>query len=320
MIKLCDVKSILIIGAGGGLAKLTASLIAQKYPEISILGVDPRDTDFLVRKENIKYQRMKYTRGNFERLFREHTFDMVLHLGRLSHAQSDQASLTKRLDLNLMGTSKILELCLKQKVKKVLIMSTYHVYGALHDNPVFIAEDYPLKASIKYPELRDVVEMDQIATNWMWKNQNDIETIVLRPCSIIGPQIKNTMSQYLTTPYVPVPIDFNPMFQFIHEFDMAKVIIKCLDKVPTGIFNVAPDEVISLKDAKDHLNIPYMPAPIFLLEQAAKIIKMAWNFPDYFINYIKYSCIIDNSELKKHIGEDFCRFGPKETLELLKLD
>ena len=46
-------------------------------------------------------------------------------------------------------------------------------------NPVFITEDYPLKASIKYPELRDVVEMDQIATNWMWKNQNDIETIVL---------------------------------------------------------------------------------------------------------------------------------------------
>ena len=61
MIKLSDIKSILIIGAGGGLAKLTASLIAQKYPDISILGVDPRDTDFLIRKENIKYQRMKYT-------------------------------------------------------------------------------------------------------------------------------------------------------------------------------------------------------------------------------------------------------------------
>ena len=91
------------------------------------------------------------------------------------------------------------------------------------------------------------------------------------PCSIIGPQIKNTMSQYLTTPYVPVPIDFNPMFQFIHEFDMAKVIIKCLDKVPTGIFNVAPDEVISLKDAKDHLNISYMPPLFFFLNKPLKL-------------------------------------------------
>lgn len=74
MLKLEDVKSILIVGAGGGLAKLTASLIAKKYPDIAILGVDPRDTDFPVRKENIRYQRMNYTRGNFEKLFQREQF------------------------------------------------------------------------------------------------------------------------------------------------------------------------------------------------------------------------------------------------------
>jgi UDP-glucose 4-epimerase len=320
MVDMKNINSILLIGMAGGLAQLTARLISIKFPHIKILGVDSRNANTDLNKDNVEFRRMRYTRGNFEKVFREHEFDLVLHLGRMSHANNDNASLIKRLDLNLMGTSRILDLALKHNVKKVIILSTYHVYGALHDNPVFIDEDHPLRASIRCPELRDVVEMDQICTNWMWKNQNNIETIVLRPCSIIGPQIKNTMSQYLTTPYVPLPVDFNPMFQFLHEFDMGQVLVECLSKVPTGIYNVAPDDVISLKDAKGQMEAPSIPIPIFMLEQAAKVIKFVWSFPDYFINYIKFSCIIDNNALKEHIGEDFFRFNAKESLELLKMD
>ena len=66
--------------------------------------------------------------------------------------------------------------------------------------------------------------MDQLATNWMWKYQHEIETIVFRPCSIIGPKINNSMTSYLTTPFAPLAIDFNPMMQFIHEFDMANIL------------------------------------------------------------------------------------------------
>ena len=238
-----SINNILIIGMAGGLAKLTAKLIERKYPNINILGVDSRHSTTETNKKNIEFRRIRYTRGNFEKIFRERSFDLVLHLGRMSHANNDHNSLIKRLDLNLMGTSRILDLALKHHVKKVIILSTYHVYGALHDNPVFIDENHPLRASIRCPELRDVVEMDQISTNWMWKNQNEIQTIVFRPCSIIGPQIQNTMSQYLTTSYVPVPIDFNPMFQFLHEFDMAQVLVESMVKVPTGIYNVAPNDV-----------------------------------------------------------------------------
>lgn len=315
-----EVNNILIIGIAGGLAQLTAKLIAKKYPKSKIIGVDSRYAKQDSKNKQIEFRRMRYTRGNFEKLFRENDYDLIFHLGRMSHTNNDHASLAKRLDLNLMGTSRILDLALKHHTKKVIILSTYHVYGALHDNPVFIKEDYPLRASIKYPELRDVVEMDQICTNWMWKNKNEIETIVLRPCNIIGPQIKNTMSQYLTTPYVPLPIDFNPMFQFLHEFDMAQTLVECIAKVPTGIYNVAPDDVISLKDAKTYIEKPVILVPIFILEQAIKIIKFVWSFPDYFINYIKFSCIIDNKALKEHIGEDFFRFNIKESIELLKID
>lgn len=312
-------KKILIIGAAGGLARILTSILSKANPNYEIIGVDSRPQTEDFTRENVHFLKIKYTRGNFEKLFRDNEFHAVYHLARMSHAYSNKSNLAQRLDLNIMGTNRILELALKFDIKKMVILSTYHVYGALSDNPTFIKEDSPLKASINHPELRDVTEMDQLATNWMWKNQHRIETVVLRPCSIIGPQIRNSMSQYLTTKYAPLGVDFNPMFQFIHEFDMANILARSLNEVPTGIYNVAPDEVVSLKKAKEVVGLPTLKIPLIALTPMTSIFKKVWDFPDYLIEYIKFSCVIDNSELKKHLKDNFLRFSTKEALELLKL-
>ena len=316
-----NIKKVLIIGMAGGLAKILSGIINRKHPHIEIIGVDSRKIESDVKRDNIKHIQMKYTRGNFEKIFREHNFDIVFHLARLSHASAlPSASLAQRLDLNLMGTKRILDLALDYQVKKIVVLSTFHVYGALRDNPTFISEDSPLRASIKYPELRDVVEMDQLATNWLWKNQQDIRTIVLRPCNIIGPQINNTMSQYLTTPYAPIPVDFNPMFQFVHEFDMANILFKSIEQLPTGIYNDAPDETISLKQARKQIGKKSLPVPIFFFEQILKSVNNPlWKFPNYLIDYIKFSCIIDNANLNKYINDPF-RYSIRESLELIKIN
>lgn len=317
-----EVNSILIIGIAGGLAKITAGLLAKKYPHVKVTGVDSRPIKLDIQIENIKTVQMKYTRGNFERIFREKKFDAVLHLGRMSHADANpMGNMERRLDLNVMGTKRIMDLSLRFNVRKNIVMSTYHVYGALADNPVFIDEESSLKASIKYPGLRDVVEMDLFATNWMWKNQKEIETVVLRPCSIIGPNIRNSMSLYLISPYAPIGVDFNPMFQFIHEYDMANVVIRTLEEVPTGIYNVAPNEVISIKEAKKVIGQPTIPVPLIFLEQTVKMLSFPfWKFPRYLIDYIKFACIIDSKSIQPYLGENFYRFTTKESLELLKLE
>ena len=312
-------KSVLIIGIQGALAKITAELLIKNNPQIKIHGVDSRPIDNLPVRSQLSAQQIKYNRTNFEKLFREYQFDSVLHLGRLGHS-SASGNIHKRIDINLIGTNTILELAQKFQTKKVVILSTHHVYGALADNPMFLKENSPLRASFKYAELRDVVEMDQMCTNWMWKNQNEIQTIVLRPCNIIGPQIKNSITQYLKTPYAPLPLDYNPMFQFIHEFDMATIIMGSLEKLNTGIYNVAGDDVISLYDAAAVIGVKKIKVPIIAVEQLARFLTPVWKFPHYLIDYIKFPSTLDNSELKKNFGEGTFRFSAKEALELLKLN
>ncbi|AUN99519.1 hypothetical protein DOM21_03255 [Bacteriovorax stolpii] len=312
-------KKVLIIGIQGALAKITAELLIKAHPDIRIHGVDSRPIDNIPKRPHITVQQIKYNRTNFEKLFREHQFESVLHLGRLGHSPA-MGNIHKRIDINLVGTNTILELAQKFRSKKVVILSTHHVYGALPDNPMFLREDSPLRASFKYAELRDVVEMDQMCTNWMWKNQNQIQTIVLRPCNIIGPQIKNSITQYLKTPYAPLPLDYNPMFQFIHEFDMATMIVNAVEKLGTGIYNVAGDDVVSLHEASEIIGVKKVLVPIIAVEQLAKVLTPVWKFPLYLLDYIKFPATLDNSELKKTLGEDTFRFSAKEALELLKLN
>lgn len=311
-------KKILIIGIQGALAKMTAELLIQHDPNITIYGVDSRHIEDLPIRSQLIAQQMKYNRTNFEKLFREHQFENVLHLGRLGHSPA-MGNIHKRIDINLIGTNTILDLAQKFHTKKVVILSSHHVYGAFADNPMFLKEDAPLRASFKYAELRDVVEMDQMCTNWMWKYQNEIQTVVLRPSNIIGPQIKNSITQYLKTPYAPLPIDFNPMFQFIHEFDMANMIVKALEELETGIYNVAGEDVITLHEAAEIIGVKKIKVPIIAVEQLARFMTPIWKFPMYLIDYIKFPATLDNSELKNKLGSDSFRFTAKEALELLKI-
>jgi UDP-glucose 4-epimerase len=313
-------KRVLIIGIAGGLAQITARLIAQERPDWKVIGVDSRPIKNCDNIKNLECFKIRYSRGNFEKLFREHQFDAVYHLARLSHSKYSGQDLNKRLELSVMGTNRILDLSLRFGVKKLVVLSTFHVYGALSNNTIFLKEDAPLKASMKYPELRDVVEMDQICTNWMWKYQNKMSTVVLRPCNIIGSQISNSMSQYLTSHLALRPIDYNPVFQFIHEFDMAKVLIRSLDELPTGIYNVSTNDFISLREALDIVGTKGIPFPISVADQMNKVLKMTkLDVPEYLIDYLKYSCLISNSHLKSHLGEKFYRFNIDQALNLLKM-
>lgn len=320
MIDKNEIKSILIIGIAGGLAQITTKVLQDQYPNANILGIDSRPVHHL-RHLDINAQTIHYTRGNFEKLFRNNQFQVVYHLARMSHASIvEKNDLAKRLDLGIVGTNKILDLSLNFDVKKIIILSTFHVYGALADNGIFLTENSPLKASIKHPELRDVVEMDQLATNWMWQHKSDIETIVLRPCNIIGPQIKNAMSLYLANHYLPYPIDYNPMFQFIHEYDMANILVNSLEFLESGIYNVAPHEFISLKKALKKCKSKKVPAPFSLLGPAIESLnRLVPVISPYLVDYLKFSCLIDSTEIFHKLKVGRFNYTIEDALETIRL-
>ncbi|MCY4643549.1 MAG: NAD-dependent epimerase/dehydratase family protein [Bacteriovoracales bacterium] len=315
-------RSILVIGISGSLAQKTVGLLLEKYPNATIRGIDARPLPpGFGPNERLQMERIPYRRNSFERLFRDHRFDLVLNLGRFSHSQGHTPKdMARKLEFSVIGSRRILDLSLKSGVKKAVTLSTFHVYGALPDNPTSISEEMPLRASLKYPDLRHVVDMDNVVAKWMWRHQNAMDSVVLRPCNIVGPSIRNTISRYLTHPKAPYPMDFNPMMQFIHEHDMANVVAGASELLPTGIYNVAPPGgVIGLRQALKAMGNEGLPIPFFLAAWPLRLLQ--WprlRVPGYLIDYLIYSCLIDSSLLHRHLPKDFFRYSVEKALQGLR--
>jgi UDP-glucose 4-epimerase len=289
------VATILVSGIVGGLAQRVAAQLLEAGH--SVIGVDYRRVDGVLpgSLSGLKVYRANYNKTIIEDVFRHHAFDAVLHLGRVGNLKESEG---KRFDLNVVGSQKIMNLCVQHGVKRLVVLSTFHIYGAHPANHIPIAEDEPLRAGLQFPQIADAIQMDNMASTWVWRHP-EVKTVVLRPTNIIGPTLHNTMSQFLRLPRAPYLLGFNPMSQFVHEDDMAAAVVAAAESEVTGIYNVAGPEVVPWRTALELARALQFPITEGL---AALFMRAVGNFPQYLINFFRYPCVISDRAFRSGTG------------------
>ena len=293
---------ILITGAGGALAQLVMSRLKHDY---RIIALDFRHrTEISACEDSFCVQ---FTKREFEDIFRRYPIEGVIHLGRISARQLNRES---RYNANVIGSKKLLDMCVKYGVKRVLMMSTYHVYGAHPYNPALIDEDAPLKAAGLTTDLVDSVELENLAAIYLWKHP-ELNVTVLRPCNIVGPGVNNTMSRLLSGRIAPWVVGFSPIMQFIHVDDAAAAVASCFRQPGSGIYNLAPDDWVSYARAIEESGCRRLPIPSMPEGAAFRFSRLLrWRaFPSYLVNYFKYPVVIDGSRFRDSFG-----FAPRYSL------
>ncbi|MEM7281281.1 MAG: NAD-dependent epimerase/dehydratase family protein [Pseudomonadota bacterium] len=292
----------LITGAGGALARRVVKLLSDTT---QMVGVEFR-RNMRVTADLPVYQVDFHKRG-FEDVFKDHTVDTIIHLGRFEAEESTPES---RYNANVVGSQRLFDLAVKYKVSKVIVLSTFYVYGASPYNPALLNESAPLKASGLSKDLVDAVELANLSNIYLWKYPK-LNMTILRPCHIVGPGVRNSMSLLLEQPVAPVLFGFSPMMQFIHIDDMARAITLAFKEKHRGVYNVAPEDWIAYQDALEAAGcarIPIPSIPPLIPNTISKILRMKV-FPAFLINFFKYPVIIDGSEFEKKFG-----FKPKISL------
>ena len=143
---------LLITGITGGQGRLVAKRVAGEF---DISGVDA--VPWQGRPHEISMQVTDLRSKRVEDVFRRERPHAVVHLAFVRHFRSDPAV---RHDVNVVGTKSLLEFCARYGVKKVVIVSSSYVYGALPENPFYMEEETALNVSRHYPDIRDLVEVD----------------------------------------------------------------------------------------------------------------------------------------------------------------
>ena len=303
------VGTILVTGIAGGLSQRVAKDLRERGHEV--VGVDYRAVSAGAAVEGgplsgMPIYQANYNKTRIEDVFRRHKLDGVFHLGRVGNLKE---SAGKRFDLNVVGSQKIMNLCLEKKVASVLVLSTFHIYGAHPANHTPIYEDEPLRAGLDFPQIADAIQLDNMASTWVWKHA-DVNVAVLRPTNVIGPTIRNTMSNLLRQPRVPYLFGFNPMSQFVHEDDLSRAIIDVYERKVRGVFNVAGPGVMPYRTALELVGAKGFPLPYSL---ASAYLRAFPSIPHYLLNFLRYPCVIADTALREASGWE-PRVSMQETL------
>jgi UDP-glucose 4-epimerase len=288
------VATILVTGIAGGLSQRVAEILVGGGH--TVVGVDYRDLPPAAGAlGKVELHRASYNKTIIEDVFRGRRFDTVLHLGRVGNLKE---SLGKRFDLNVVGTQKIMNLCVEHEVKSLVVLSTFHIYGAHPRNHIPIAEDEPLRAGGQFPQIADAIQLDGMAATWVWRHR-EVRTVVLRPTNVVGPHIQNAMSSFLRLPSVPHLLGFNPMTQFVHEDDLADAVVRAGEGDQCGIYNVAGRGEVPWRTALALARARTFPLPSTLVQAYLRVSRQ---FPPYLVNFFRYPCVITDRAFREDFG------------------
>jgi UDP-glucose 4-epimerase len=274
-------EKVLITGISGGQGRL---LTRRLKPRWDVCGVDR--SAWRGAPRGVRVHKVDLRKRKFEDVLRTERPNAVVHMGFIRHFREGQQA---RHDVNVRGTKALLDHCVKYGVEQLVVMSSSYVYGASEENPYFMDEDSPLSASRTYPEIRDLVEVDTLASTFLWKHP-EIRTCVLRPVNVLGPSVNSMVKSYLSQGNVPTLMGFNPMMQFIHEEDVADAIALAVECGLQGVFNVVgPGEVPVITAIEETGGKPFsVPEPLVRFGFDRLFRWGVGSYPAGILDFLKY--------------------------------
>jgi UDP-glucose 4-epimerase len=293
---------VLITGVAGPVGRALATRLVGS---VEVCGVDVvawRGARIGVRVHQVDLRKRK-----FEDVVRTERPDVVVHMGFVRHFEQGERV---RHDVNVRGTKQLLDHCVKYGVKQIIVMSSSAVYGAFAENPYGMDEDFPLSASRSYPEIRDQVEVDTLASAFIWQHA-EVRTSVLRPVNMLGPSSQSMMATYLRLPRVPTVMGFDPMIQFIAEEDLVEALVLAIRCRLQGVFNVVGAGQVPLHTAIEAVGATAWPIPGPLLHAVCRRLFESgiWRYPPGVLDYLRYPVCVSGRRFTEATG-----YRPKVSL------
>lgn len=280
-----------------GVAGLVGRLVAQKLQEEghSVIGLDRRGWHDV--PEGIEMHQVDIRKRAAEDVFRRVRPDVVVHMATVTHLVQRSED---RYRINLGGTRAVFEHSRAYGVKHAVFVGRHTYYGAGPDTPLYHSEDEPPMQVNAFPELSDLVAADLYAGSALWR-MPELTTTVLRFCYTLGPTGHGTLASFIRGPVVPTILGFDPLFQFMHEQDVAKAISVAANARVRGVFNVAGPQPVPLSTLIRATGRKQVSLPEFFFLAAMGRFGLP-RLPRGALTHIKYPVVIDDAAFREATG------------------
>lgn len=294
---------ILITGAAGFLGQQLLADLAVQQPGWNLFAADIREIPANLRRDNVQPLHLDISQpaavGKAVAACRP---DAIVHLASVVSPPPGMSEATLHA-IDVGGTQALIEAAAANAVEQLIITSSGAAYGYYPENAEWIDEHDPLRGHNKFAYAKHKREVEELLVQARIAHPR-LRQLILRPGTILGKRVNNQITDMFKKRAVLGIQGSDSRFVFIWDQDVVSIIRKGLEKGASGIYNLAGDGALSLREIAQILRKPYRPLPAGLIQGVLRVLKplrLSQYGPEQ-VDFLRYRPVLANRRLKEEFG------------------
>ena len=259
-------KTVLVTGASGYLGKhLIHALASDRKGIKNIIAADIMEPSPETREKGITYLKADVRSLELNRIIKTHSVDTIVHLATIVTPPKD-GSQDLAYSVDVIGTQNVLNACIENRVKKIIVTSSGAAYGYYADNAPLLTEDDPIRGNREFPYAYHKRLVEEMLAEYR-AEYPQLKQIVFRPGTILGENVSNQITNLFEKKIVLGIKGADSPFVFIWDQDVVNCIKKGISEDREGIYNLAGDGTLTMKQIARILEKRYVEVSDTLLEK-----------------------------------------------------
>ncbi|MEH6405370.1 MAG: SDR family oxidoreductase [Sneathiella sp.] len=296
-----QMKTILITGGCGYIGReLCKRLSVEGNGTIRIVACDIYELPTIDRLPGVDYETADIRNPEFKAVMERVRPQIVVHLASIVGAGGDPEF---EYSVDVLGTKNVLDCCVDVKAAQIVVTSSGAAYGYHEDNPEWLRETDPLRGNEDFAYSRHKRMVEELLAEYREK-QPQLTQLVFRPGSVIGENVSNQITALFERPFILGISGSDCSFVFIWDRDVVSCIVKGILEDKEGIYNLAGDGAMPMREIAKVLGKPYLPLPAGLVGGVlglARILRLGKLGPEH-VKFLQFRPVLDNSSLKSDFG------------------
>ncbi|MFW5331373.1 SDR family oxidoreductase [Hydrogenophaga sp. ZJX-1] len=295
-------RRVLVTGGDGFLGRGVVAALARREGTDAVVALDVREVPAERRVPGVTYHPQDVRDPLVADTLREHAIDTVVHLASIV-TPGRGSSRAFEYDVDVNGTRNVLQACLAANVRHIVVSSSGAAYGYHADNPAWITESDALRGndSFAYSHHKRLVE--EMLAQWRQEHPALAQT-VLRIGTILGERVDNQITALFEKPRLLAIRGSDSPFVFIWDEDVTGALLRALEGLAPGCYNLAGDGALTLQQIAARLGKRTRVLPAGLLQAALAVgsrLGLTRYGPEQ-LDFLRYRPVLLNTALKQQLG------------------
>ena len=287
---------VLVTGAAGFIGSALVRELARDAGIRPVTALDLREVAATERVAGIAYETADIRAPRLKEIIARVRPRTVVHLASVVAVGGDPQ---RDYEIDVLGTRNVLEACLAAGVGHLIVTSSGAAYGYHADNPVPLTEDDSLRGNDDFPYARNKREVEEMLAQWRFDHPQLRQT-VFRPCTVLGPATDNQITAMFERPAVVGLSGTATPFSLIADADVVAALAQAVRTGKGGIYNLAGDGTLSLREIAQLNGKPFIPIPPAVMKGALWLLHAfgLTKLTPQNVKFIQYRPVLDNTRLK----------------------